>query len=171
MSRESTAIHEAAAESDETSHVARQWLAHPAREQPGRAAVGAAWIVATSVVIYATTFDIFWTAFAGLFLILFLHRFFIPTSYTIDEEGISQLSMFGTRRLLWTDVKRFVHDQNGGFLSRRANPSWLDDYRGLHVAFGRETDDVASLIRARIAKGRVADRREPSTAPNDGDMN
>jgi hypothetical protein len=142
------------------------WSAHPAREQPGRAAVGGIWIIAVAAVVYATTFNIFWPAFAVIFLLAALNRFFFPSRYIVDEEGITATSLLRWQRMRWADVKRFVHDEHGGLLSDRPVPSRLDAYRGVHVLFGREGSRVVRAIEERLRAVRSdehSDCRESTT--------
>jgi hypothetical protein len=145
------------------------WVAHPAREQPGRAAMGVTWIIAAAVVVYATTFNVFWPVFAVLFLLAALNRFFFPTRFDVDDEGITATSLFGTRRMTWRQVRKFVHDETGGLLSDRARHSRLDALRGrgVHVMFGRAGDRAVRAIKERLQQARESvngsDSRQPTT--------
>jgi hypothetical protein len=141
------------------------WQSHPAREQPGRAVMGAIWIVAAAVVVYATTFNLFWPIFAVLFLLGALNRFYFPTAFTVDETGITASSLFRTRRMNWAEVKRFAHDKEGGLLSTRAWPSQLDAYLGVQVMFGRAGERALQAIELNIMLAREsigADGRQPT---------
>ena len=64
-----------------------------------------------------------------------------------DGEGITARYLLASHRLRWTDLKRFVHDARGGFLSTRSRPSWLDRYTGLHILFGGDREPVIEQIR------------------------
>lgn len=143
------------------------WSAHPAREQPGRAAVGAAWILAVAIVLYATTFNVFWSVFAVIFLLAALGRFFFPSRFVVDDEGLTASSRLRTQRIAWSKVQRFVHDERGGLLSDRSEPSRLDAYRGVHVLFGRSRKQAVQAIRACLQRARSGGR--PVTTTSDGE--
>jgi hypothetical protein len=142
------------------------WVAHPAREQPARAAVGLVWILAVAAVLYATTFSLFWPAFAVIFLLAALNRFFFSSRYIVDEEGITATCLLRWQRMNWVDVKRFVHDERGGMLSDRPRPSRLDAYRGVHVLFGKDGPQAVRAIEERLRAVRNdehSDCRESAT--------
>lgn len=121
------------------------WRAHPAAERIG-AAVGAMATIAGLAAATGLSFGAEWAAAAAIVLVLSLRRFFFPSSYAIDGQGITARSALTTRRLRWAHARRFLTDGNGGYLSSRANRSWLDAYRGMHVLFGRHRDEVLGRI-------------------------
>ncbi len=128
------------------------WRAHPARERPW-AAIGAFVIiaaVAAATMVLAGAW--WWGVLAAVVLILALNRFFFPSSFSIEEDGVSASYLFGTKRFAWTDVRRFCHDRNGAYLSTRSQRSRLDAYRGIHLLFGDSRDEVLCRIRQRLAQ-------------------
>lgn len=132
------------------------WRAHPAREQRGRLFVGIAWIAAVVLVVYATTSSAPWAAFSLLVLVFALNRFFFPSRFTIDEDGITAEHVLRTKRLLWRDVRRFAYNDDGAYLSRHATPSRLDASRGMHILFGNRRDEVIEMIQRSVAQSKEA---------------
>ena len=57
-----------------------------------------------------------------------------------DPGAVSLMNKLAARqRLRWPDVRRFVHDAHGGYLSTRARPSTLDAFRAAIRALPLET--------------------------------
>jgi len=108
-------------------------------------------------------FSLFASVVAGvvamLVLLVALNRFFFPSRFEIDDEGITAHYLLSSQRLEWAGLRRFLHDENGGYLSTRARRSRLDAWKGMHILFGDERDRVISLIRERLPA-----RREEAVA-------
>jgi len=121
------------------------WQAHPAVERTGRALLGAVIVLGIVASIWVSFQSVGWCILAVVVLVLSLNRFYFRSRFDIDAEGITARFPLGTRRCLWTDVRRFVTDQNGGFLSTRR--------RGMHVLFGRERKAVVQHIQAHLTEG------------------
>jgi hypothetical protein len=112
--------------------------------------LGCMWITAFVLMVYATTGSAGWAWLAGVVLVGSLHRFFFPSRYDVDEDRITGRSLLGTQRMRWREVRRFVWDENGGYLSAHPRASRLDAYRGMHLLFGAEREGVIKRIEARL---------------------
>ncbi len=128
------------------------WVAHPAREQPGRLIVAVIWIAATMLVVFATTNSVFWAALTIVVLVFALNRFFVPSAFELDEEGITARYPLRTRRYEWREIRRFAHDSDGGYLSTRAVPSRLDAHRGMHLLFGTCRTEAINEINLHLVR-------------------
>ncbi len=89
-----------------------------------------------------------WSALSVAVLLTTLNRFFLPSRFVIDGKGITARYPLGQQRFLWGDVRRFVHDRRGGYLSRSRRASRLDAFRGMHVLFGQHRDEIVRSIRS-----------------------
>jgi hypothetical protein len=147
---------------DETPKDEFTWHAHPARERTSRAVAGAGVIVLLAAVVFvlmdadpnaSTAAAIAWSILSAVVLVLALNRFFFRSRFTIDAEGITARYPLRKQRFQWADLRRFVHDEYGGFLSTRAARSWLDAYRGMHLLFGEHRRTVIERIRAHLSEG------------------
>ncbi len=136
----------------QTAHPAAEysWRAHPAAERVGAALLGGAAVLGLAGCVYVLSGSPMWSAFSLLVLTMALNRFYFPSRYDIDGQGISARSLLGTKRLRWEDVRRFVTDRHGGYLSPRAARSWLDPWRGMHILFGPQRDAAVERIRAHL---------------------
>ena len=142
----------------QTAHPAVEfsWRAHPAVERVGPAVLGGVGVLGLAGSVYAFSGSPAWGVFALLVLTMALNRFYFPSRYDIDREGISARSLLGTKRLRWEEVQRFVTDRHGGYLSPRRARSWLDPWRGMHLLFGGQREAAVQRIRARLRQERAA---------------
>ncbi len=129
------------------------WQVHPARERRGAAVATSLIILAVAGAVWASVANWAWAALAVVLLLVGLNRFFFPSRFTIDESGITAKYPLRTLRYRWEDLRRFVCDRHGGYLSTRSRRSRLDAYRGMHLLFGRDREAVIGQIRARLAPG------------------
>ena len=129
------------------------WHAHPAGERIGAAVAAAVVVIAVTGAIYLAFQSIAWSCLAVIVLVAALNRFFFPSRFSIDPDGITARYLLRTQRYRWKDLRRFVVDKRGGYLSTRSRRSWLDAYRGLHVLFGEHRTSVIERIRCQLPQG------------------
>ena len=129
------------------------WQAHPAGERVGAAILGAVVILAITAAVFLFSGNWGWSVVSIVVLGAALNRFYLPSRFTIDADGITARFPLRTQRFRWQDVRRFVIDEHGGYLSTRSTRSWLDAYRGLHILFGNQRNAVIDRIRAHVGRG------------------
>ncbi len=129
------------------------WTAHPARERIGPAIVGLVIVVAFAAAVWVASGSVTWAVFSVVILVGALNRFYFRSRFDIDADGITARFPLRTKRFRWADVRRFVVDDNGGFLSPSAKRTRLDAWQGLHVLFGSQRDPVIEHIRSHLAGG------------------
>lgn len=123
------------------------WRVHPARERVKATLFATVVILTIAVAIYVSFRSVGWSLIALLVLVMSLNRFFFPSRFTIDHEGITACYPLRRQRCAWENVRRFLHDRNGGYLSTRHGSSRLDAFRGMHVLFGNRQEAVIREIR------------------------
>lgn len=126
------------------------WSAHPARQRPSAAAFAGIVILAAAAAAWLS-FGPAWALLALVLLIASLNRFFLPSRFEIDAEGITARHPLARQTLRWAEVRRFVHDRHGAYLSRRSAASRLDAFQGMHLVFGADRQEIMRAIRERIA--------------------
>ncbi len=131
----------------EPSAESYSWSAHPARERRGSAIISILVIAGLAYAAGRCGQHPGWSLLALLALVLALNRFFFPSHFTIDQGGITARYPLRRSRVEWRQLRRFVHDTRGGYLSTHATPSRLDPYRGLHLLFGNRRAGVIERIR------------------------
>jgi len=92
-----------------------------------------------------------WGLFAAVLMIGLLSRFFFPSDYQVDDEGVAARHGLTQQRLRWGDIRRFTHGARGGYLSTRSRPSALDGFRGVHLLFNGNGPAVVDRIQSRLA--------------------
>ena len=137
-----------------------EWSAHPLREQPARAVVVCVVILACGLLVSLAVGDPTGGVLAGgaamLFLLFMLNRFFLPSSYRLDANGIAVRYPIGSRSLRWVDLRRFPHDQVGGYLSTRERGGMFDS-RGISVLFAGRGTEIIQRIKASMDTAREAE--------------
>ena len=139
------------------------WTAHPPAEGPGMTALAVV-IIALIGAAAGWSFGWLWAAGSVVVLVVSLNRYFFPSRFAIDDEGLTVGYLFRTQRVPWIQVRRFVADSRGGYLSSRAVSSRLDAYRGIHIVFPANQPTVVAAIKDEI-KRRVADARVEASIP------
>ena len=134
------------------ANVILAWTAHPARAHLGRAIAALVVVALVGMGVALTAGDWLPGLLGGMLLLASMQRFFFPSSFAIDEEGITAKHLLTSKRLLWRDVRRIASDAHGGYLSTRATPNWTDTYRGVHVVFGDEREQAVAAIHAQMRK-------------------
>ena len=127
------------------------WTAHPARERPV-AAVAVAGAILALALLSGLVIGPVGGVVAAVVLAASLHRFFLPSRFSIDTEGVTAENRFSRRRIAWEEVRRFGHDRLGGYLATRRHEPRLGPRRGIHLLFGTSREDVLRLIRQRLAE-------------------
>lgn len=134
-----------------------RWTAHPARQHRGKAACAGGAIVMLAMGVHVAAGPGLWALPAALAaaiaITLSLNRFFFPSRFTIDDEGITGRYPLRTLRRHWADLHRFVTDRHGGFLSTRPRPSRLDVFSGMHLLFGVDREAAVQRIREHLREG------------------
>lgn len=131
------------------------WRVHPAARRPQAAVLAGLFIVVFSVLAAATFGHYGWGMLSAVVLSFSLNRFFLPSTFAIDEAGISARFPLGSRRIEWKTVRRFEPGKHEVVLSMNIRRTWLNAGRELHVPLGEDRTRVLELIRERLPEGVV----------------
>ena len=123
------------------------WRVHPFRERIGVACFAVGVLGAMAWLAAELMQSLWWAVIAFLFLVASLNRFFLPSEFQIDDDGVSVRSFFKVSRLRWPQIRRFSHDEHGGFLSTRTRDSFFNSFQGIHLLFGENREAVVNRIR------------------------
>ncbi len=129
------------------------WTAHPARERVNHALLAAIAMFAMAGAVYVSFQSVAWAVASLVVLVFALNRFYFPSSFTIDRNGVTAKYPLRRKHISWNRLRRFVHDDHGAYLSTRAAASRLDAYRGIHLLFGTQRDQVLKHIRSKMRSG------------------
>jgi hypothetical protein len=122
------------------------WRVHPARQRIGAAFVASAAILGLALLAALLMQSGWWGVFAAFVLFAALNRFFLPSEFSIDDEGVAARCGWSRRKCRWPDIRRFLHDARGGYISTRSRASALDSFSGIHLIFGDDRDTVVARI-------------------------
>jgi hypothetical protein len=127
------------------------WRCHPARRQPGKAALVLAFHVVVFVLIAQYTASWPFALLLTLVLLLSLSAFFFPTTYFLSQQGIRVKTLITSFERPWTTYRSYWPDRNGVLLSPFPRRSRLENFRGLFVRFEGNRDIVVAFVRQYVA--------------------
>ncbi|MCH7703497.1 MAG: PH domain-containing protein [Planctomycetes bacterium] len=119
-----------------------EWSVHPARERAWQTAFGIGVIAAFGFVVFREVRSAVWVLGAVVAMVIALNRFFFPSRYRIDAEGVTARYPFATRSCRWELIRRIDFGERGAMLSPFDRPSPLDRRRGIVIDFGRHAVEV-----------------------------
>jgi hypothetical protein len=122
------------------------WRVHPFRERYCAACSAVSVLLAMAWLAAELMQSLWWAVIAFLLLAASLKSFFLPSEFQIDDDGVTVRSLFKVSRLRWLEIRRFLHDKHGGFLSTRSKSSFFDSFRGIHLLFGENREAVIDRI-------------------------
>ncbi|MCL4198714.1 MAG: hypothetical protein KJZ69_14600 [Phycisphaerales bacterium] len=126
------------------------WRIHPAATRP-QAALLTGLVILTFSIAAAITFEHFgWGLLSAAVLLGSLNQFFLPSVYTIDEQGVSASLPLSTRRLEWRHVRRVEVAPHSVLLSMRLRRSWFAARREVRLPLGRDRDRILDLVRTHV---------------------
>lgn len=126
------------------------WRVHPAAQRP-QAAFGAVVVIILFSVAAAVGFGhSAWGVLSAVVLILSLNRFFMPSSFAIDDSGIAAQFPLSSRRMEWRALRRFEPGQHEMVLSMNLRRTWLNARRELRIPLGSEKTRVLDLVRSHL---------------------
>ena len=132
------------------SSVIFDWTVHPLSRGGFRRVIFVFTLIVIPIGVWEVFQHIAWAVFATLFLLGTLSAYWLPTRFTIDDEGISVQRWFWRKRKLFRDLKRVERDPNGLFVSPFPSRSRLDGHRGMLLMEPEPRDEVEKYIRERI---------------------
>lgn len=125
-----------------------EWVSHPSKRHPARAAA----LAAIAIVFSALT--LWWTGVPIYALVCFAVLFgstlayFIPTHYRMDEAGI-RIAFFGTVRVFeWRQVRGWTFYPDAMYVSTMPMTSRLSRYRGSLLTFADNREAVVAFFKA-----------------------
>ena len=133
-----------------------KWSAHPARERAVAALAASIAVLGFGALIGIASGAVGWGVVSVAVLLASLNRFFLPSRFSIDDDGITARYPLRSQRFRWGEIRRFIVDNRGGYLSTRARRSRFDAFSGMHVLFGPDRRSVIEHIRAQLRHGEHA---------------
>ena len=126
------------------------WVVHPVFDSWKRSALLIAFLIMLIAVVYFASQSIYLTLLSVFFLAGALYKYFVPFRYQFDNHKVTIQSFRYRFDQDWTNFHSFYIDRNGILLSPFAQPSRLENFRGVYVRFGNNKGDVIDFVKQQI---------------------
>ncbi|HBZ87029.1 MAG TPA: hypothetical protein DEO67_07815 [Candidatus Edwardsbacteria bacterium] len=151
---------------EEKSKVILEWTVFPLAESKTKALIAILPPPLAMLVIYLLMQSWLW---AGLgFLLLFSSEFpfFLKSRYTFDQQGVSMKRGGVTITRKWEQINSYYPDKNGVLLSPFAKQTWLENFRGIYLQYGKHRDQIMAVLRDKVKVAKIAQKE---TIKNDSE--
>jgi hypothetical protein len=102
-------------------------------------------------VLAGVAFGGWWAAaLAGVFLLISMSRYVLPTYFRLDDSGVTARFLGHVSRMPWSDVQRLAVSRVGVHLSPFKQPSRLDSFRGMLLRFAANADEVTRFAKDNV---------------------
>ena len=139
-----------------------EWSCHPVKRRPLFSAGLTLLVLLVIVMVYNTTQSAFFGLLAFIIMFVSLAKFYFPTYYRLSEKGVTVRTTTQTLTKNWSEYRSFYPDKNGILLSPFAEPSRLENYRGLFIMFNCNKDEVTAFVKTHLNKTGESDTKEKS---------
>jgi len=143
-----------------------EWTVFPVRESRPKALIALLAPPLATLVIYLMMHSWLW---AGLgFLLLFSSEFpfFLKSRYIFDEQGVTMKRGGVTIARKWDQINSCYPDKNGVLLSPFAKQTWLENFRGIYLQYGRYKDQIMAVLKDKV---KIIDVTQKETIKNDSE--
>lgn len=123
-----------------------EWQVHPAKRRPWVTVVVSVFILLVSFLVLVATGSKWFSFFSLVVLFASLAKFYFPTGFRLDEQGVTIKTTTQTLRKDWSLYRSFYPDKNGVLLSPFPSPSRLENFRGIYLIFDRNRDEVVAFV-------------------------
>lgn len=127
-----------------------EWITHPMKRRPMVTAAVTLFIMLITMFVYYAMESRAFAVLALIVLLGSLAKYFLPTKFTLTESKIIIKSTTQTIAKPWSMFRSFYPDKNGVLISPFAEPSRLENFRGLYLMFSENRDEVLNAIREKL---------------------
>lgn len=145
---------------EEQSRIILEWTVFPLAESKTKALIAVLTPPLAMLVIYLFMQSWLW---AGLgFLLLFSSEFpfFLKSRYTFDQQGVSMKRGGVTIVRKWEQINSHYPDKNGVLLSPFAKQTWLENFRGIYLQYGKHREEIMAVLKDRIKPTEMSKKEE-----------
>ena len=123
-----------------------QWQSWPMRDSLPAAAMVVGGLVAAGAGVVWITAETHLALLAVGVMAIALWRFFLPASFELNTDGVSQWLFGRRRRIPWREIRRYEVCSSGVLLLPRADRCPIDAYRGLYLPWGKHRSEVLAQV-------------------------
>jgi hypothetical protein len=127
-----------------------EWRCHPAKRRPLVSIAVSLFVIVVAMSVFYSTDSRAFTVLALVVMLASLAKFYFPTSYQLSDETVTIKTTTTTISKPWSQYRSFYPDKNGILLSPFAEPSRLENFRGLYLMFAGNRDEVIAFAQAHI---------------------
>lgn len=122
------------------------WTTHPFRNRPLISILVVVLIMAAGMAAYYTMDSKAFGVLAMVVLFASLAKFFLPTKFILTDKTVTIKSTTQKITKPWTMFRSFYPDRNGVLLSPFAEPSRLENFRGMYLIFSDNREQVIGIL-------------------------
>ena len=127
-----------------------EWTVHPMTRRPWITVGVTLFIMVIGMLVFSATESKTFSVFALVVLYASLGKYYFPTSYRLTNDKIMVKTISQKLFKDWSAYRSFYRDKNGLLLSPFAEPSRLENFRGLYIMCRDNRDEVVEFVKARI---------------------
>ena len=136
--------------SDEDEGQVLGWTCHPVKRRPLVSVLATLFILLVSAMIHYATGSKGFALLGLVILLASLAKFYFPTTYRLSDKRIMVKTTTQTLYKDWSVYRSCYRDKNGILLSTFAEPSRLENFRGLYIMFSDNGDAVTAFVKKRL---------------------
>ena len=127
-----------------------EWVSHPLKQSYYKSVLAIGSVIASAILCGYFMDSPGFGLLGGTVLFLSLGRFFFPTRYKLDHNGIGVKTITTNVTYKWSRYRTVYPDRNGALLSPFMGPSRLESFRGLYITFTDNRERIMEFIKARL---------------------
>ncbi|MHC4562507.1 MAG: hypothetical protein ACYS8X_07005 [Planctomycetota bacterium] len=127
------------------------WRSHPLVDYFPRSLVFVGMLIGACALVGIAFEGIGYGLLAAVVLAGATAKYILPTTFELDDEGVTVRFFGRSQKRRWTEFRRTAHGPSGMLLSPFASPSRLDSFRGVQIRFTNNADEVVSFVEHKMA--------------------
>ncbi len=136
------------------------WRAWSAARRPTVAIVVAIFLLGLVIAVHIAYRNAIYPVMTFIVLAGAVCPYYLPTRFTVDQEGITVSSLLGKRKKLWRSLKAYFPDGDGGVLvSPLVRRSLLSMARGIYLPYANNRDRLLDYLRQHLPQGQVKEQK------------
>lgn len=128
-----------------------KWSTHPMRRRPWVTVMVTLFVMLCGALVYfITDHSRLFSTLTLVALYMSLAKFYFPTKYIMNVKGVIVHTTTQKIKKPWSMYRSFYPDKNGVLLSPFAEPTRLENFRGLYILFHNNRDEVVEFLKNHI---------------------
>jgi hypothetical protein len=149
---------------DQPSPASLSWRIFRAQETPVRTLIVTLFVIVV-IVIALLYYGPIMGFVALLVLFLALNSYYLPTTYTLNEKGMTTDKLLFHYTRGWKEFRSYVRTSGGVVVSPFRNWTYLDNFRGIHLLLPHDPKPVLDYLAQRLPEKKKAGK-DPNPRPN-----